>query len=491
MAIQQDDRSRAGMPSAVATGADLAARGDRRLARNAGDTLPPTPLAAWLAAGGADLLVLSTDEQLVDTVAAREQRATSRLRGRQLGRSSKLPLRRRVAPSCSSMPTLFGAPARARLIALDVYSHKVVTLVAADRLVAEGLMGLLSERKIHRLLIKPPALGITRLLIDSALSRCLQLPDLVPAPAAPRPPRRCRAAAREGCPAPCAAAVMDVRDSRSGAAHGRRGRAGVSAVAAPGSGQRRAGAGGTCARRRQSVVAEAHRAANGRSQLPSSHAPRGVVRRSGGCVARQRLRTRCRGARRRAARRPHEQPTRVPRGAARAGAACSARSRRCRRRAPSRGLPPSRAPSSRSLLTIARARIQRRQLLEPAGESAASTSIEPSSSHRALLRSPRCAASSRRRSLAAARTRVARRRHRPSERSDHRSAAPRRGRSCPRATRRRARASARRARGAAAGGVAGARRASPGRRRADRASRRQRSLLSAALAETMRRSTPA
>ena len=38
-------------------------------------------------------------------------------------------------------------------------------------------MGLLSEGKVHRLLIKPPALGITRLLIESAVNRCLRLSD--------------------------------------------------------------------------------------------------------------------------------------------------------------------------------------------------------------------------------------------------------------------------------------------------------------------------
>ncbi|HUQ52459.1 MAG TPA: energy transducer TonB, partial [Gammaproteobacteria bacterium] len=66
--------------------------------------------------------------------------------------------------------------------------------VAAERATAQGLMGLLSERKVHRLLIKPPALGITRLLLDSAVNRCVRLADVpanaVPLPVAeqPRPP---------------------------------------------------------------------------------------------------------------------------------------------------------------------------------------------------------------------------------------------------------------------------------------------------------------
>ena len=53
--------------------------------------------------------------------------------------------------------------------------RQAVTLVAADRKEAQRLIGFLSERRIHRLLIKPPAAGITRLLIESAANRCLQL----------------------------------------------------------------------------------------------------------------------------------------------------------------------------------------------------------------------------------------------------------------------------------------------------------------------------
>jgi TonB family protein len=58
---------------------------------------------------------------------------------------------------------------------LERHAGQVVTLVAADRSDAQDLIGLLSERKIHRLLIKPPAPGITRLLLESAATRVLQL----------------------------------------------------------------------------------------------------------------------------------------------------------------------------------------------------------------------------------------------------------------------------------------------------------------------------
>ena len=170
MAVKLDERSRARVPKASAPGA-AKPRSER-----AGDTLPPTPLSALAAEGGADLIVLSTDAQLIDT-ATRASRdhlhvwpvaSWSEL-------ETALAVTRRAVVLVDA--ELLGKTARARVVALDAYSHKVVTLVAADRSVAQGLMGLLSERKVHRLLIKPPALGITRLLIDSAVGRCLKLAD--------------------------------------------------------------------------------------------------------------------------------------------------------------------------------------------------------------------------------------------------------------------------------------------------------------------------
>src|SRR5690606_27206108 len=53
----------------------------------------------------------------------------------------------------------------------------VVVLVAAKRDAAQSLMSLLSDRKVHRLLIKPATEAITRLLLDSAVGRYLQLRD--------------------------------------------------------------------------------------------------------------------------------------------------------------------------------------------------------------------------------------------------------------------------------------------------------------------------
>jgi protein TonB len=191
MAVRRDDRSRAGLPPAVADAAGSAPRSEGH-GRDAGDTLPPTPLAALIAAGGAELLVLSADAQLIDTV----QRASNG----QLRISAVATWKALEAAMAATQRAvvlidaeLLGGGAARRLSALDAYSHKAVTLVAASRSVAEGLMGLLSERKIHRLLIKPPALGITRLLIDSAVNRCLRLPTLPPQPPEAPAPEQLRA----------------------------------------------------------------------------------------------------------------------------------------------------------------------------------------------------------------------------------------------------------------------------------------------------------
>src|SRR6478736_194383 len=71
--------------------------------------------------------------------------------------------------------SLLGARLEKCITDLGHNGRQAVTLVAADRKEAQRLIGFLSERRIHRLLIKPPAAGITRLLIESAANRCLQL----------------------------------------------------------------------------------------------------------------------------------------------------------------------------------------------------------------------------------------------------------------------------------------------------------------------------
>ncbi len=140
-------------------------------------TLPPTPLKDLLAAGGANVYLLSVDSDLIDTV----QRAGG----------EQYPVF--AVPEWSELKSaidsgkcgialldaaLLGGKLTKCIAELTRYSARVVTLVAADREAAQELIGLLSERKIHRLLIKPPAFGITRLLLESAVSRCLQLREI-------------------------------------------------------------------------------------------------------------------------------------------------------------------------------------------------------------------------------------------------------------------------------------------------------------------------
>ena len=79
---------------------------------------------------------------------------------------------------------LLGRSLRSQVSELKALEPALVALIAAPREAAENLMGLLSERLIHRLLIKPAAVGITRLLLESAVSRYLQVREELEAQAA-------------------------------------------------------------------------------------------------------------------------------------------------------------------------------------------------------------------------------------------------------------------------------------------------------------------
>jgi protein TonB len=137
-------------------------------------TLPPTPLKKLLAADGAAVYMLTGDSALVEAVTT--------------AAGDQFPIQ--VVPTFKALRSLvdsaeckivlldaepFGNALRARIAELKAIAPELVVLVAAPREVAEELMGLFSERVIHRLLIKPPAIGITRLLLESAVSRFLQL----------------------------------------------------------------------------------------------------------------------------------------------------------------------------------------------------------------------------------------------------------------------------------------------------------------------------
>jgi len=159
------------------------------------DTIPPTPLKDLLSAGGANVYVLSVDPALIETV----QRAG----GEQypvftVSRWSELEAAVSSGRCGIALldATLLDADLTSAIAALQRYADRLVTLVAAERSTAQELVGALSDRRIHRLLIKPPAIGITRLLLESAVTRCLQLRDELTmgmherTAAPPEPPRR-------------------------------------------------------------------------------------------------------------------------------------------------------------------------------------------------------------------------------------------------------------------------------------------------------------
>jgi protein TonB len=137
-------------------------------------TLSPTPLHTLLAADGAAVYVLSSDSGLVDavTTAAGEQFPIQRLPTLKALRSLVDSGQCRIALLDAEF---FGSSVRARITELKAVEPELVVVVAAPRETAEELMGLFAERIIHRLLIKPPAIGITRLFLESAVSRFLQI----------------------------------------------------------------------------------------------------------------------------------------------------------------------------------------------------------------------------------------------------------------------------------------------------------------------------
>jgi protein TonB len=174
MALSHDNLSGPGRPP----------RGDatvsvRDKSANAVDleaTLPPTPVRELLAASGASLFVLATD---ADFVAAIRRAAGDRYPLFVVESWNEL---KDAADSGRCGIALLDAALLGRRVgeciaALATHADRLVTLVAADRAAAHEYVGLLSDGRIHRLLIKPPAIGATRLLIDSAVARRLQLRD--------------------------------------------------------------------------------------------------------------------------------------------------------------------------------------------------------------------------------------------------------------------------------------------------------------------------
>lgn len=138
-------------------------------------TLPPTPVRDLLAASGATLFVLATDPGLLATVRrAADQHPLYVV-------DTWAELIDAVESGRCGIALLDAAvlgPRVAECVGeLAAYADRLVTLVAADRATAQEFVGFLSNGRVHRLLIKPPAVGATRLLIESATARRFQLRD--------------------------------------------------------------------------------------------------------------------------------------------------------------------------------------------------------------------------------------------------------------------------------------------------------------------------
>jgi periplasmic protein TonB len=138
------------------------------------DTLPPTPIDDLVAAAGLQIYALATDTAVRESVRrACGERYALTVVDDWISLIAAIDERRCDIAVIEA--SLLGVRLDKCITELGRGGRQVVTLVAADRNEARNLIGFLSERRIHRLLIKPPAPGITRLLIESAANRCLQL----------------------------------------------------------------------------------------------------------------------------------------------------------------------------------------------------------------------------------------------------------------------------------------------------------------------------
>jgi len=140
-------------------------------------TLPPTSAHEALGYEGAIVLVFSHDAAL-----ARVVRTVS---------AGRYPIR--IINEWSDLLHQVGSGA-ARIVLLDVDALStnadealaelnraadwLVLVIAAKQAQAQDFMQFWSERRIHRLLIKPAAAGITRLLLESAFARFIELREL-------------------------------------------------------------------------------------------------------------------------------------------------------------------------------------------------------------------------------------------------------------------------------------------------------------------------
>ena len=147
-------------------------------------TLPPTPIRELLAASGATVFVLATDASFIATIRrAAEQHPLFVVESWQELIDAVQSGRCGIALLDA---TLVGARISQYIATLTAYHDRLVTLVAADRTSAQHYIGHMAGGRIHRLLIKPTAVGAARLLIESATARRLQLRDEAAKQGAPR-----------------------------------------------------------------------------------------------------------------------------------------------------------------------------------------------------------------------------------------------------------------------------------------------------------------
>lgn len=140
-------------------------------------TLPPTTSLAMLEGEGATVLVFSHDAGLAGVI-----RGVA---------AERYPIR--IINEWSDLLEQIGS-GKGRIVLLDVDALSddaedalaevnrcadwLVMIIAARQQQAQDFMRFWSERRIHRLLIKPAAAGITRLLLESAFARFIELREL-------------------------------------------------------------------------------------------------------------------------------------------------------------------------------------------------------------------------------------------------------------------------------------------------------------------------
>ena len=142
-------------------------------------TLPPTPLKQLLAADGASIYMLSNDAALAEAIqqAAGDQYPTHALGSwRELLEMVTEGRSRIVLLDAAALPQ----GVEVSLAELRHANAHLVIVLAAERDLAHQYMGLVSERRVHRLLIKPAAVGNTRLLLESAVGLYLHLRGELP-----------------------------------------------------------------------------------------------------------------------------------------------------------------------------------------------------------------------------------------------------------------------------------------------------------------------